>query len=140
MWGQWFGNISGSNSAFVTLNIDKDSPFSGVLLVHDFDESKPCFYADIRFNVDGSTLNAQVSNFRLPSYYITPNELKASLPQIANFVGSISTTNEITGNWQSNVETSGNLNLVRKDDIVLNKADASMTWSEFQSWSLQQKN
>lgn len=141
MWGQWCGSISGTNTGSVIINIDKDSPNKGRVLVSDNDPNVASFHADITISVSNDSFTADINNFVLYSSMSDLNErsqLLSSLPSYARLSGVIE-NNHIKGEWSSDIDTRGTIEAFYLENYITKEKDRVMSWHEFQSWVLTEK-
>jgi len=143
LWGQWIGNLQGSNNAIVFLNIDFDKPNLGTISVYDIDtEFRASFNAEILIKTDQQKLSANVTKFS-PFYVNDPIEdakkFEGLIPTTATLKGTIAENKDLHGEWYSDQNTSGTfvLHYQEQDDSV--QADEVMTWDKFNKWALEAK-
>lgn len=110
--GQWIGKIfGGTNEGLVTLNIDTDTPNCGVILVFDNDTDKASTISDIRLEVEGRTLQGQMTNFTFHAHawhtHYDYAPLQDSIPTTAKLTGKIDDSFNIVGDWESDIGTAG---------------------------------
>ena len=143
LWGQWIGNMHGTNNAVVFLNIDFDKPNSGTISVYDLDtEHRASFNADILLKTDNNTISATVANFR--PFFLNNTEgatkkHECLIPKIARLKGAIADNKNIEGEWSSDQYTNGTIKLHYQEADEQVHADKVMTWEEFSKWSLEAK-
>lgn len=134
MWGQWIGNINGTNRGVVTLNIDADSPGEGVLLVHD-DNPNLRFAADVSLST--TTDQTVEGELRFKSQF--PFSRPISLPPDVRVAqrGAISggiNGDVIDGEWNTTVMTNGRFQLRKYETELESPPDETLSWQEFKEW------
>ena len=143
LWGQWIGNLQGTNNATVFLNIDFDKPNTGTISVYDFDtDNRASFNADIQLEPDNKAISATVTNFR-PFFFKNPVEeakkFVGLLPKIASLKGAIADNKDLEGKWSSDQNTDGTFKLYYQEPDKQVPADKVMAWEEFSKWALEAK-
>ena len=143
LWGQWIGNLQGTNNATVFLNIDFDKPNTGTISVYDFNtEQRASFNADVLLEPDNKAISATVANFR-PFFFNNPIEeakkFEGLIPKIATLKGAIADNKNLEGEWSSDQNTNGTFTLYYQEPDEQVPADEDMTWEEFSKWSLEAK-
>ena len=141
MWGQWCGQISGSNSGSIILNIDADSPNVGKILMADSDPNNTSFYADINIVREQDKFTGYIENFVVFAPNSSQQQLEAlqdSLPTQAQISGDID-NDVLKGTWFSNNDTQGEVELISLENYTAAQSNRTMSWSEFQLWILTEK-
>lgn len=149
MWrGQWIGFIEGTNRGFLSLNIE-DSLTNASIVVADDDPKKLNFYAHVDFKVNGKNIQGTLSNFLIfdeaSSELISSDDFCRRYklgPKICPRAGGISgvlddiqnTKKVISGNWKTDVETSGTFQVSLKNAEFLSP-DQKMSWQQFKTTS-----
>jgi len=131
LYGQWLGQVFGTNSGYALLNIDRDRPSRASLQV---DDPQQPFSAQVTFSVVGSTVNGTLTLFQ-PQGHPLPPEFR--LPQTGSFSGTVK-EDRLTGTWETDVETKGTFDLTRRDTLTTREPDQVMQWREFWSWVLEE--
>lgn len=142
MWGQWLGNIDGTNQAIITLNIDRDSPFVGALTVAENDLARASFHATITLTLNDNVVYGKLSQFTAFDYYPKPTTQvsgNSTLPTTASLEGKL-IKNEINGTWKTDIGTYGSFLLGNFEDDYLKKADHEMSWETFKTWVMAEKH
>lgn len=127
-FGQWVGHISGSNSGYMTLNVDRDRSNRASVQVHD---------RQLPFSGEGiiaftdTTVNGKLTRF-VPRVYPLPTGI--NLPQEVEFSGTV-TDDQIIGSWSS-IQTNGEFNLARCEISKARPPEHVMHWGEFRTWAL----
>ena len=112
--GQWIGKMyDGTNEGLITLNIDSDTPNSGVVLAHDEDTNKASTISDIKLEIAGNNVKGTLSNFSFhPHAWHNQSDYplwQESIPNAATLTGEINDDQTITGDWITDIGTGGSL-------------------------------
>ena len=141
MWGQWIGKIEGDNQGQVTLNIDRDRPFEGWIVVVENSPNNLTYCANIVLKENGDEIRGKLSNFTLRPYTIDPAQIvegEKRLPKKGTLIGA-KKDNTIRGRWTTNIKTAGKFSFVHFEKYEPVPADSTKTWDEFKRWVLSQK-
>jgi hypothetical protein len=117
--GQWVGQISGTNSGYLILNVDRDRP--NCASVQADDPQQP-FSAESVITVTGTTVNGTLSRFS-PNGQPVPPELH--LPQSGKFSGTIR-DDRLIGTWETDIQTHGKFELTRREALIAPQPDHVM--------------
>src|SRR5262245_55058358 len=131
--GQWMGKMAGTNQGYLMLSIDPDRPTVGWLQVND---PQQCFTANFTLPQSGSTITGNLTNFHTQTYGTNPG---ITLPQTCAVSATIN-GNNLTGSWQTDVQTQGTFGLVRTENLAPYPADQKMEWHDFRNWVLNETN
>ncbi|MDP2716290.1 FRG domain-containing protein [Rheinheimera sp.] len=141
--GQWIGRIhDGTNDGLVTLNIDSDTPNSGVILVFDIDTDKASTISDVKLELEGQTVKGQMSNFTFHAHaWHTADDcapFQNSIPASAQLIGTIDDNLEIVGDWTSDIGTKGRFILTYREPQKTFEVsqDSIVSWKEFRERAL----
>lgn len=141
--GQWLGILlGGTNDGLVTLNIDKDTPNSGVILVFDHDTNKASTISDVRLKFEGNTVHGELSNFaaHLHAWHSPADygSFKNNIPDTAKFTATVDENLTIFGKWESDIGTWGEFILkyqeAQKPFEVTE--DSIVSWAKFREKAL----
>jgi hypothetical protein len=127
IFGQWIGNISGENDGYIVLNLEERNGFyKGRVFLRDNNDLNPNLLAQINLSVIGTDVKGDLSDFRIihaPSnMYVYDLEKAKELypgidfPSDGDFKGAILESNQLAGEWSTNVNTKGDFN-ARLSDI-----------------------
>ena len=130
-FGQWVGNISGTNSGYMTLNVDRDRSNRASVQVHD---TQLPFSGEGTVAFTDTTVNGKLTQFVSRIYPLPPG---LNLPQEVEFSGTL-TGGQLIGTWSSNIQTRGEFNLNRCEVSKARLPDHVMYWHEFRTWALQE--
>ena len=129
MWGQWLGAFAGTNSGEVILNIDKDIKTRGKLSIYDITTNTPARWADIHFTKHQDRTSAIfvfLGEAPIIEGVIQPSH---GMLQISELTDTL-----MTGDWETDIGTSGSFQLNKPDDTVFSAADYTFSWEEFNLW------
>lgn len=129
--GQWVGQLYGTNSWYMMLNVDRDRP--NQLSVQVDDPQQP-FSAEGDIAVTGTTVNGTLNRFTPRGHLLPPG---FRLPQSAKFSGTVK-GDRLTGTWESDIETHGEFDVTRRENLIERLPDHVMRWQEFRSWALEE--
>jgi hypothetical protein len=143
MWGQWIGAIGGTNTALVSLSIDRDSPFAGRIIVGDISRNHLSFHAWTTIKQNGDLITGEITDFISfsPQNFPAPQQFlpdTGSLPKKGKFTGKLE-ENLLRGDWETDIETKGELIIVNKEEYLPGPPDFIMSWSDFNQWALKEK-
>ncbi|MFI5395777.1 MAG: FRG domain-containing protein [Candidatus Binatia bacterium] len=130
LYGQWIGQIQGTNSGYALLNVDGDRPGKGCLQV---DDPQQPFSSQVAFSIAGSTVTGSLAGF-------FPQDRAAQgivLPRNGNLSGTLQ-GDRLTGTWQTELATQGTFELTRREPLVPRPADKAMAWGDFREWILEE--
>jgi len=128
LFGQWIGQISGTNFGYLILNVDLDRP--NLASVHVDDPQQP-FSAMVDIMVKDKTVEGTLTGF-FPHGQL---DKKVHLPQVAKFSGNLQ-DNHLNGTWGTDVKTEGQFELERYEAFIKNPPDHVMKWGDFRNWAL----
>ncbi len=133
MWGQWRGQIAGTNRGHVVVNIDRDRPSFARLHV---DDGAAPFIALVHLEpIKGEVVRGRISSVipygTLPADYRLPTD---GVVQINAANKSI-----LTGTWRTNVDTEGGFKVFTVDPLKPGhrKPTETLTWKRFIPWALE---
>lgn len=129
--GQWVGQISGTNSGYLTLNVDRDRPGRASAQAHD--PQQP-FSAEAVITVMGVTVNGTLSRFSPHDHPVPPG---FRLPQTGKFSGIVQ-GDRLTGTWETDIQTYGQFELTRRENLIVRPPDHVMQWREFRAWAFEE--
>lgn len=92
MWGQWLGRINGTNQAAITLNIDRDRPLAGRLMVSEDTPGFNPYYCNVQLAVNGDEVTAKLTNFYPFTFSGSPSTIpvnQAGYPTAGELSGKI---------------------------------------------------
>lgn len=137
MWGQWLGRINGeTNAGHLTLNIDRDKPYSGRILVLDDEPKNLSFAADLAMTQRNEQLSGTLSNFiPLDPEWGTKTGSGAALPRSGELSGTVRDA-QIQGNWDTDIGTKGEFLLQSYETDAPSLPTHQMDWEEFKRWAL----
>lgn len=141
MWGQWIGFMSGTNNGQVTLNIDRDRPYQGVITIADNDENKVSMYAHVDLSVDGDHLSGTLRGFSaLGKYWNIQNDASSRdvLPRNGKISGKI-INGDMIGEWSTDTGTKGKFEAKKFEKDFFVKPTEKMSWHEYMSAVLDRK-
>ncbi|OFV99184.1 MAG: hypothetical protein A3F68_00570 [Acidobacteria bacterium RIFCSPLOWO2_12_FULL_54_10] len=129
LYGQWIGQIAGTNSGYACLNVDSDRPEIGyfqvadVLLPHS---------VQAVFTINESEVSGTLSNF-LPLGPAISSDVQ--LPTQGSFSGSLS-EEQFNGKWETDGGTNGTFKLDHINSPSSQPCDELMSWGKFREWIL----
>ncbi len=140
MWGQWIGQIEGTNTGLVSLSIDRDSPFAGRIVVGDTSPAISSFHAKTTVKQDGNQITAKLTDFTPITLQNFPSREHSLpyLPKKGQFTGKLE-GNLLRGDWKTDIKTEGKFILFNKEEYPPEPHDLVMPWSEFNQWALDEK-
>lgn len=133
-WGLWIGQISGTNEGTIMLSIDADRLNTAFVCLHDNDPAVPSVRAIFDLKREGKSIvgtSSLVLPFLDPDYPTNPN---AVAPQKINFEGEFNDDWEISGNWQTDIDTNGQLKLYDNIQVESSPPDHELSWTDFKSF------
>lgn len=128
MWGQWLGEVNGTNTGFITINIDEDRNDHGRLLFRDY--GAPGLSASIALTTQGDLVSAELSNFVADPTDVV--EDRFIIPHSGTLHGQFDGT-KIVGKWSTDVGTSGEFTLEKYEFDDPTPANHVWTWEEYKS-------
>ena len=143
MWGQWIGTIAGTNKGLVSLSIDRDRPFTGRIVVGDFSPDISSFHAKTTIKQNGDLITGELTDFIsfFPQNFPSPLPFfhgTDSLPKKGQFRGKLE-GNLLRGEWNTDIETKGELIIFNKEEYLPEPHDLVMSWSKYNQWALDEK-
>lgn len=130
--GQWIGQISGTNTGFMTLNIDRDRSNYASILV---DDPKQPFSAHGPITFTSTTVKGKLNLFTPHGPPLPPLPPGFRLPQEGEYSGTVA-GDRVTGTWSTNIQTRGEFELIRREALQVRPPDHVMRWQEFRNWAL----
>lgn len=128
LYGQWLGQIAGTNAGYAMLNVDRDRPTLGALQV---DDPRQPFSMFVTFSGTKSRFSgtlgeafahgAVAESVRLPK----TGEISAALQG-----------DRLLGAWSTDVATSGTFELTRAEHLTPRPPDHVTSWRDFTRWAL----
>jgi len=142
LWGQWIGQVTGTNSGLVMLNIDKDKTEWGFLTLNDFSPDKASLFCDVYLKKEGDKLigyAAKIDAYLLPGDTFSGQEAQRLMPNEINFTVEILEDNSLIVAWTTNIDTSGEAKLFYEENYPPSVADESLSWDQFKNRILTMK-
>lgn len=142
MWGQWIGTLDGSNRRRVILNIDRNQPFNGCIVVAYDDQPNQSFQARIVLEREGDDIKGDIYNFNLFSYEPDPAKRSAEVAasRMKGVLKGTVSKNTIDGQWETDNGSNGNFLLTHFEDYLPTAPALIMTWDDFKTWVLSEKS
>jgi hypothetical protein len=132
LYGQWLGNIQGTNSGYAMLNVDNDRADQGSLQVDD--REQPFSAQILKISLNESNVKGELEDF-------SPQGSQASngrrFAQSGSFSGVIE-NNHLKGTWETNIQTQGSFAFSKVESPKPGLPDKVMSWKEFREWILQE--
>ena len=120
-----------SGTPFILLlNIDHDRPNIASVQVND--PQQP-FLANIDIVIQGKNIEGTIKEF-YPHGQINKEVI---LPTEGKYYGKLE-DNYLKGTWKTDVNTEGEFELVRKEDLIISPPDQAMKWEDFRNWALKE--
>src|SRR5438876_5863986 len=131
LYGQWVGQIAGTNSRYALLNVDRDRPTQASLQV---DDPLQPFSAQVTLLLNGTAVSGTLAAF-LPQGRPMPPEVH--LAQSGTFSGTLE-GDRLAGTWSTDVPTNGTFEMRCHDTLIAPTPDRVMSWREFRDWILEE--
>ncbi|TGV20143.1 FRG domain-containing protein [Pseudoalteromonas sp. MEBiC 03607] len=142
-WGQWIGEIKGTNDGLVQLNIDSDRLDRGFLTVYEYGSDRASFSCDLLLTKTENTLSGKAFNVipnLLPGDTLSAEQAQSLMPTEINVSAEIDEAGNLTARWDTDVETIGSGTLYNAEQCEASDAHATITWNQFKEIALQSKH
>lgn len=128
MWGQWLGRITGTNQGTVTLSIDKDRPWKGMVLVLDDADNRSSHIWNAEFKTKDDERNSITADLTNPvpydkNYFLTVNLPEDEILPSKAYLEGKNENDVISGTWNTDIGTNDNFTLIKYENSELTKAD-----------------
>lgn len=131
LWGQWWGVAEGSERAEITLNIDRQTPLRGRVLVVQRQPEYSAVVAEIQFDGDAAGANAE---FRVEHVQPAPSSWEEKRGTGTVRIQSLDAA-LMEASWTTGWGTAGTAKLRKMDDIEPSKPLIRFdSWSDFKKW------
>ena len=137
--GQWTGSTKGKNNGFVILNFEPRQSNVGQLIFWDSLPDNPRLYAKVTVHIEGSTIEARLSDFNVYDKQLGLVRTDALMikdptdvhPTNGTFTGKFDDVYTITGDWNTNGQTWGKAHLTKSMAEEEALHGEQLSWKDF---------
>lgn len=135
-WGQWVGDLKGSNQGTIILNIDEDKPGYGGLYFYDRNADLSSYNAAVEFQATPEALIGHVKNMQPVE---PPKMTDEVLPTSATLKVVRHLPNIVEGTWVADNGQKGEFSMHRRESTQPCVKHTTIEWADFIHFALEQK-